>query len=109
MPLYVYLAKDPVEACGTCSRPFEVLQPLRARPLRKCPDCGAAVAKQVTAPNAAFPDGPSHLRNIGMARLEKRSDGMYENVSAQPGADRVGTLESLTKGLKKGKKPILRD
>ena len=109
MPLYVYRAKDPGRACESCRVDFEVLQRMAARPLRKCPECGAAVAKQVTAPNAAFPEGPAQLRDMGMARLEKRSDGMYENVSAQPGAERVGTLESLTKSLKKGKKPILSD
>ena len=108
MPLYVYRASDPETACGTCRQDFEVLQRL-GELLEKCPDCGTAVTKQVTAPNAAFPEGPAQLRNMGMARLERRSDGMYENVSAQPGAQKIGALDSFAESLKKGPKPILSD
>ena len=61
----------------------------------KCPECGAPVKKQVARVNSAFPDGPAALRNMGMARLERRSDGMYENVSAQPGAERGLYLRGL--------------
>ena len=109
MPLYVYRAKNPEHACAACRVELEVLQALKAKPLRTCPECGAPIVKQVTAPNAAFPDGPARLRNLGMARLERRSDGSYENVSAQEGHQRVGPLESFTKDLSSGKKPIIRD
>ena len=109
MPLYVYRAKNPEKSCDACRIELEVLQRMNAKPLRKCPECGAPVAKQVTAPNAAFPEGAAQLRNMGMARLEKRSDGSYENVSAQEGHQRVGSLESFTKDLSSGKKPIIRD
>jgi len=109
MPLYVYRAKNERQACATCAVPFEVMQKMSDAPLSECPDCGKAVEKQVTAAHSAFPDGPSSLRNKGFARLEKRSDGNYENVSAQDGAQRHGSLESFSKSLSKGKKPIIRD
>ena len=109
MPLYVYRAGDPAEACDACREDFEVLQAMSAAPLRKCAECGAEVIKQFTTANAAFPQGPAALRNLGFARLEKRSDGNYENVSAQSGDEKVGPLESFAESLKKGKKPILSD
>jgi putative FmdB family regulatory protein len=109
MPLYVYRASDPERACGQCREDFEVLQSLRDERLTECPECGAAVAKQVTTCSAAFPQGPAALRNIGMARLEKRVDGNYENVSAQNGHQRVGSLDSFAKDLSKGPKPVISD
>ena len=108
MPIYVYRAVSPESGCDRCRGPFDVLQRMGEQ-LLACPDCEAPVAKQVTAPNAAFPKGPAALRNMGMARLEKRSDGNYENVSAQPGAQRVGSLESFEKSLTKGPKKIISD
>ena len=109
MPLYVYRAKDPARACEACRVELEVLQSMSARRLRKCPECGAPVARVVTSAAMHSVQGPAELRNLGMARLEKRSDGMYENVSAQDGAQRVGPLDSFAESLKKGPKPILSD
>lgn len=109
MPLYVYRAEDPERACGTCRRDFEVLQSLRDEKLSACPDCGAPVRKQVTTCFSAFPQGAAELRNLGMARLEKRSDGSYENVSAQDGHQRVGSLDSFAKDLSSGPKPVISD
>ena len=109
MPLYVYLADEPARACDQCRRPFEVLQRMSDPRLKKCPECGAAVTKQVARVSAAFPKGPAALRNMGMARLEKRSDGNYENVSAQEGHQRVGALDSFAADLAKGPKPVIGD
>lgn len=109
VPLYVYRADDPGKACAACREDFEVLQAMSAPRLKTCPECGARITKQITTANAAFPQGPAALRNLGFARLEKRSDGNYENVSAQPGDERVGPLASFAESLKKGRKPILSD
>lgn len=109
MPIYVYRAADPRKACDACRENFDVMQGMNEPRLERCPECRGAVEKQVARVNSAFPDGPASLRNKGFARLEKRSDGMYENVSAQPGAQKVGSLESFGKSLSKGKKPIVRD
>jgi putative FmdB family regulatory protein len=109
MPLYVYRATSPERCCASCRRDFEVLQSLRDAKLTACPECGAPVARQFTTCNAAFPQGAAALRNIGMARLEKRSDGSYENVSAQEGHQRVGSLDSFAKDLSTGPKPVISD
>ena len=109
MPLYVYRAEDPERSCDQCRQDFEVLQSLRDPRLTECPECGAVVAKQVTTCSSAFPQGAAELRNIGMARLEKRADGKYENVSAQNGHQRVGSLDSFAKDLSTGPKPVISD
>jgi putative FmdB family regulatory protein len=109
MPIYVYRAVEPESGCETCAGPFEVVQSMKDDPLASCPECGVEVEKRPTVPGMSFPKGPSELRNLGFARLEKRSDGKYENVSAQDGQQRVGSLESFGKDLAKGKKKIISD
>jgi putative FmdB family regulatory protein len=109
MPIYVYRASDPTKGCEACRVELDVLQRLDESPLRRCPECGAPVEKQVARVNTAVTQGPAALRDLGFARLEKRSDGMYENVSAQPGAQRVGKLGDFATSLSKGPRPILSD
>ena len=109
MPIYVYRASDPDEGCDTCRETFEVLQSMKDDSLTECGDCGSAIEKVPVVPGMAFPKGPAALRNMGMARLEKRSDGSYENVSAQEGGQKVGSLESFGKDLAKGPKKIISD
>jgi putative FmdB family regulatory protein len=109
MPLYLYRAKDPSRACDACRTAFEVLQALKARRLTRCPECGAPVSKQPTTASMHRAQGAAELRNLGLARLEKRSDGSYENVSAQEGHQRVGSLESFAKDLSTGPKPVISD
>lgn len=107
MPLHEYRTKG--EGCPSCREPFEVLQRQGERALRRCPECGGAVEKVPSLVNSSFPKGPAELRNLGFARLEKRSDGNYENVSAQPGAQKVGSLDSFSDSLTKGPKKIVSD
>ena len=109
MPIYVYRASDPETGCDTCRDAFEVLQSMKDDALTACSDCEAAIEKVPTVPGMSFPKGPSALRSMGMARLEKRSDGNYENVSAQDGYQKVGSLESFGKDLAKGPKKVISD
>lgn len=109
MPIYVYRASDAEQSCDTCREDFEVLQSMKDDALTECGDCGSAIEKVPVVPGMAFPKGPAALRNMGMARLERRSDGSYENVSAQEGGQKVGSLESFGKDLAKGPKKIISD
>ncbi len=108
MPIYVYLATRPDAGCDTCRRAFEVIQPMGER-LETCPDCDQPVSKQPTTCATHVVQGAASLRNLGLARLERRSDGSYENVSAQEGHQKTGSLESFAKDLAKGPKPIISD
>ncbi len=107
MPIYVY--KTAAEGCPSCQEPFELMRPVDERDEVTCPRCEGELERLVALPALAFPKGPSALKNMGMARLEKRSDGTYENVSAQPGAQKHGTLESFGDSLTKGPKKIISD
>jgi putative FmdB family regulatory protein len=107
MPIYVYRAAE--NGCDVCRENFEVLQQMSDDKLTECPECGTEVEKQVVSVNSTFPKGPAALRTMGMARLEKRSDGSYENVSAQPGEQRHGSLDSFSDSLTKGPKKIVSD
>jgi putative FmdB family regulatory protein len=109
MPIYVYRATDPETSCDSCREEFEVLQSMKDDSLTKCGDCEAPIEKVPVVPGMAFPKGAAALRNMGMARLEKRSDGKYENVSAQDGYQKVGSLESFSKDLAKGPKKVISD
>lgn len=109
MPIYVYRASDAEKSCDACRDNFEVLQSMKDDSLTECPECQAAIEKVPTVPGMAFPKGASALRSMGMARLERRSDGNYENVSAQDGYQKVGSLESFSKDLSKGPKKIISD
>ena len=46
MPFYEYLGSN--SKCKTCSKVFEVMQPITADALTSCPDCGQPVTKQLS-------------------------------------------------------------
>jgi putative FmdB family regulatory protein len=47
VPTYDYV-------CQACNHRFEKLQSMTARPLRKCPECGAAALERLIGPGAGF-------------------------------------------------------
>jgi putative FmdB family regulatory protein len=47
MPLYEYL-------CKKCGHRFEKIQKFSDKPVKKCPECGAAVEQVITAPAVQF-------------------------------------------------------
>jgi len=47
MPLYEYV-------CQACGKKTEVLQGMKERPLRTCPDCGGKLKKAFSAPAIQF-------------------------------------------------------
>ena len=53
MPIYEYQAVDPAVSCDHCLRPFEAIQGLKDRPLKKCPECGGRVRKIISWCRAA--------------------------------------------------------
>ncbi len=83
MPIYEYRASAPQEAsCPHCREGFENLRSLSDPPLTACPECGAAIAKQISAPNvgssaAGFDD---RAKGAGFTKLKKVSKGEYEKI-----------------------------
>jgi putative FmdB family regulatory protein len=47
MPLYEY-------QCSKCGHRFEKIQKFSDKPIKKCPECGSAVEKTISAPAVQF-------------------------------------------------------
>lgn len=78
MPIYEYQAKN--AGCSYCSKGFEIMQRLSDDALTMCPRCGAAVAKQISAPrvgssSSSFDD---RAKQAGFSKLKKLGKGEYE-------------------------------
>ncbi len=84
MPLYEYIAADPLHACRVCSRGFELRRPLSRPPLEKCPLCSNPVRKllsrNVSSPAVSAPLSVSDAKKAGFTVLEKRDEGVYEKL-----------------------------
>lgn len=80
MPIYEYRVRTGERGCETCDAGFEMLRALSDPPLENCPQCGAPVVKQISAPavgssNSGFDD---RAKGAGFHKLERRGKGEYE-------------------------------
>jgi len=86
MPIYEYAAAGEA-CCAKCRTPFEVFQAMSAPPLERCPECGAEVAKLLSA--SAVHGGATRIlsnRNIaekGFTKYQRAGDGVYEKVAGK--------------------------
>jgi putative FmdB family regulatory protein len=82
MPIYEYAAVG--KGCPHCETHFDVLQSLREAPLDRCPRCGAAVARVLTAPNVIAGGAhllkESHLEKHGFTQYRRVGRGQYEKT-----------------------------
>ena len=82
MPIYIYKAKDGGAGCGFCRNGFEILQNIKDESLKKCPRCGADVAKVLSG----FFTGTSktgldtRAKEKGFHKLKKVDKGKYEKL-----------------------------
>lgn len=85
MPIYVYRAVSE-ESCNCCENGFEVLQKLSADTIDACPECGARVARAITAANLAT-SAPSldekNLGKHGFTQYRKLEKGVYEKTTGK--------------------------
>lgn len=86
MPTYEYLAKDPKRGCKHCRVPFEVQQSIKDAPLKKCPECGGAIERQISrcAINTRSTKSMLSDRNLkekGFTKLVKEDTGRYRKVT----------------------------
>ena len=85
MPIYEYRARE--GGCARCRSGFDLLQRLHDAELASCPDCGAAVARVISAPSLAI--GGAHLLtekkvgDAGFTRYEKIGKGVYEKTAGK--------------------------
>lgn len=96
MPTYDYV-------CRECDHRWEVFQSIKAKPLRKCPECGKLKAKRVIGPGAGIIFKGSGFyqtdyrskayKDAAKADREKASSASKES-SADSGSQKSGTSEA---------------
>lgn len=82
MPIYVYEAREPDNACAKCRGGFEVSQSIKDERLSACPDCGAPVVRVIQAPGLAHSKTDLHYRakRAGFHTLKRIGKGEYEKM-----------------------------
>lgn len=83
MPIYEY-ATTGARACAHCREGFDCLQKLHDAPLTTCPECGAPVARRLSAPHT-ISGGESMLSEGNLARhgftqYRRIGKGQYEKT-----------------------------
>ncbi len=85
MPTYEYRAVE--GGCDHCREVFEVRQTIRSRPLRACPECGAAV-KRLISRVSHFTPGPKfsydRAADAGFTAYERTSGGLKKIAGDGP-------------------------
>jgi putative FmdB family regulatory protein len=78
MPLYDYAPKS--GKCTQCRGRFEIVQRISEPKLAKCPQCGKAVVRLVSAAavhGKYSTKSDSKLKDLGLTKYVKTSDGSY--------------------------------
>ena len=86
MPLYDYAPKS--GKCTKCHGRFEVMQRIAEAKLKRCPECKNPVERLVgpVAVHGNFSTkSDSKLKDLGMTKYVKTSDGSYERTVGQGG------------------------
>ncbi len=86
MPIYEY---EHTEEHCSWGEVFEIRQSIQDEPLTQCPHCQAPVRKLISVTNISTPRGNAALRDLGFTKLVRRDDGVYENVTARSGENKV--------------------
>ena len=102
MPIYEY---EHTEDSCSLGKLFELRQSVQDDPLTSCPECGRPVRKLISLPYINTPKTDTELRDMGFTKLVRRDDGVYENVTAREGdnkmvyRDKPETLPDLKKTI----------
>jgi putative FmdB family regulatory protein len=85
VPLYDYAPVS--RRCDRCQGRFEVMQRVAEPKLKKCPECGKAVERLVSAPalGGKYSITPQKIKESGMTQYKKAGDGVYERVAGTKG------------------------
>ncbi|MFC1690153.1 FmdB family zinc ribbon protein [Pseudomonadota bacterium] len=85
MPIYEYKASGD-QKCEYCADGFELLRKISEPKLEQCPRCGAAVERQISAPNLGG-SGPSldtnNIEKHGFTQYKKSGKGVYEKTAGK--------------------------
>lgn len=85
MPIYEYRPSSEGH-CEFCSAGFEVIQKINDPRLSHCPECGAPVARQLSAPTIGT-TGPSldaaNIEKHGFTQYRRAGQGVYEKTAGK--------------------------
>lgn len=91
MPTYDY-------ECKTCKHAWEAFQPITAKPLKKCPECGKGTAKRVIGPGAGI-----LFKGSGFYLTDYRSDSYKKAAEADKKSSEPAKSDSGGKSESSGK------
>ena len=93
MPLYDYAPKS--GRCKRCGGRFEAVQRLSEPKLKRCPICNKPVERVISAVSVQtkFALSASKLRDLGMTKYVKTSDGSYERTVGRGGPKMIRNNE----------------
>ena len=88
-PVYCYLHQDEDKA-GQCPAggEFEWEQVAKDLPLSRCPHCGQAVERALSASSIKPRKFNCELKDMGFTKLVRVDDGIFENVTRRPGEEK---------------------
>lgn len=86
MPVYEYEHLGEGCSLGKC---FDFSQSIKSEKLQSCPECGQAVQRLISIFAVNSPKSVSDLKSHGFTKLVKREKGIYENVTADSGENRI--------------------
>ncbi len=86
VPFYEYTCSEP-PGCEHCRDAFTELQRISDEPLARCPVCGSAIRRVVSAPNlvgsSASDLKPSNIEKAGFTQYRKIGKGVYEKSAGK--------------------------
>ncbi|MEK7449813.1 MAG: zinc ribbon domain-containing protein [Planctomycetota bacterium] len=92
MPTYQYQSVQPGRGgrkknCDFCRTGFEIIQRMSDSPLQKCPECGEAITRIISACNVntriisnKILLSDNNLKKHGFTKLVKESKGKYRKI-----------------------------
>lgn len=87
MPIYEYQAEPPNPGCDHCRTRFEVQQSMKDEPLQTCPQCGGAIARQIsrcgisTQQSGRSMLSDKNLKAKGFTKLVNEGGGKFRKVT----------------------------
>jgi putative FmdB family regulatory protein len=85
MPTYEYI-------CEGCGSEFEKFQPITARPLRKCPNCGKSNLKRLVGTGSGI-----IFKGSGFYQTDYRTESYKEGEKSEKKAVDTGTSKEKSK------------
>ena len=89
MPLYEYAPTS--GQCEKCNGRFELMQRLADEKLTRCPACGQACERQISAValGGKYAVTDSKVRQSGLTQYKKAGKGVYERTAGTEGPEHL--------------------